>query len=161
LASHAWALALDLEDLRHSEIFLSDFRRSVRLGRSQRRSRLGSGRTEQSWREANQLLEKFDLLRLYYGEGGQPQWNNADQQSGAGQIKRKKKKEKSGGAAGAAAAATVLGSFLPFPPLRLFFFFFFPLYSSPPFLLLVFVLLVSVSVRADRGAGNVPRSHPP
>ena len=41
------------------------------------------------------------------------------------------------------------------------FFFFIPLYSSSPLLLLGFVLLVSVSVRADRGAGNVPRSHPP
>jgi hypothetical protein len=58
---------------------------------------------EKSWRFAVQLLDKFGFLRLYYGEGGTPQWNNADQQSGAGQ--RKKKKEKSRGAAGAAAAA--------------------------------------------------------
>ena len=57
---------------------------------------------ERSWRFAVQLLEKHGLLQLYYGEGT-PQWNNAEQQSGAGQ--RKRKKEKRSGAAGAAAAA--------------------------------------------------------
>ena len=57
---------------------------------------------EQSWREANQLLEKFDLLRLYYGEGGQSQWNN--EQDHATTV-RADKKEKRGGAASAAAAA--------------------------------------------------------
>ena len=57
---------------------------------------------EQSWREANQLLEKFDLLRLYYGEEGQPQWNNEQEQA---TTERADKKEKRRGAAGAAAAA--------------------------------------------------------
>ena len=50
-----------------------------------------------------------------------------------------------------------IGSAGPILPI----FFFIPLYSSSLLLLLGFVLLVSVSVRADRGAGNVPRSHPP
>ena len=57
---------------------------------------------QQSWREANQLLEKFDLLRLYYGEEGQPQWNNEPEQA---TTERADKKEKSRGAAGAVAAA--------------------------------------------------------
>jgi len=57
---------------------------------------------EQSWREANQLLEKFDLLRLYYGEGGQSQWNNEQDHA---TTERADKKEKRGGAASAAAAA--------------------------------------------------------
>ena len=57
---------------------------------------------EQSWREANQLLEKFDLLRLYYGEEGQPQWNNEQEQA---TTERADKKEKRRGAASAAAAA--------------------------------------------------------
>ena len=58
--------------------------------------------TEQPWREANQLLEKFDLLRLYYGEGGQSQWNNEQDHA---TTERADKKEKRGGAASAAAAA--------------------------------------------------------
>ena len=61
---------------------------------------------ETPWRCAvhDQLLDKFGLLRVYYGEGVTPQWNNAEQQRAAGQ--RKKKKEKCrGGVAGAAAAA--------------------------------------------------------
>ena len=42
---------------------------------------------ETSWRCAVQLLDKFGLLRVYYGEGVTPQWNNAEQQSAAGQRK--------------------------------------------------------------------------
>ena len=62
---------------------------------------------EQSWREANQMLEKFDLLRLYYGEEGQPQWNNEQERPA---TKRGDKKEKRRGAAGAAAAASASAS---------------------------------------------------
>ena len=56
---------------------------------------------EQSWREANQLLEKFDLLRLYYGE---------DNEQDHATTEWADKKEKRRGAAGAAAAAAASAS---------------------------------------------------
>jgi hypothetical protein len=69
---------------------------------------------EKSWREAVQTLEKHGLLKLYYGEGVQPQWNNSSVEAQTATEQREEKaqckEEASGATPGAAIAAAAASS---------------------------------------------------